>query len=357
MKVRRLDPIRADGPQSSAIRAAIDRVISSGCFVGGPEVEALERELAARLEAPAVVTCASGTDALTLALDGLKAIGLLAAEGTVVLPALSFSATASAVVRAGLRPVFVDVDPDTLLIDWTAAAAVPDPIAVMPVHLYGRVARPPSGWDGPLVIEDACQAFGAGGAGSLGAAAAFSFFPSKPLGCYGDGGAVACSPYVADHLRSLARHGVEDRKYVSVKVGFNSRLDAVQAAILRAKLPAVEDHRRKREQIARTYQDQLDRVSWLRLPEFVPGHAWHCYVVRVTDGSRDGGFLPHLRECGVDAVVQYPVPLHRMRAFAQQEQAKLPHAEMACEQLVCLPIWSGMTSDEIGFVVDAVRSY
>lgn len=360
MRVPRLDPLIADAPQAGEIRAGIDRVLTSGRFIGGPEVDELESELAAHLTVPSVVCCASGTDALTLGLMGIARLyGSDSSGSLVVVPALSFSATASAVVRAGMRPVFVDVDPDTLLLDWEAAAAVPDAHAVVPVHLYGRVCAPPSGWAGPPILEDACQAFDAAThgiwAGHVGTAAAFSFFPSKPLGCYGDGGALACSLVVADLVRPLARHGATKR-YVSKFAGFNSRLDAIQAAILRAKLAAVEWHRLRRAEVAGAYHDQLSDQQRLRLPEWVLGHAWHCYVVRVVDGSRDG-LLAHLRDRGVDAVVQYPVPLHQMPAFRDVEPLSLPNAELACTQVLGLPIWSGMTKNQVDRVVDAVRSF
>lgn len=360
MRVPRLDPVVADAPQAAEIRAAVDRVLTSGRFIGGPEVDELERELANHLEVPAVVCCASGTDALTLGLMGIAALYSSDRSGSpVVVPALSFSATASAVVRAGMRPIFVDVDPDTMLMDWEAAAAVRRALAVIPVHLYGQVCAPPPEWDGPPILEDACQAFGAttDGAkcGHVGSSAAFSFFPSKPLGCYGDGGALSCSALLADHVRAVARHGARER-YVSEHVGFNSRLDALQAAIVRAKLPAVEAHRSRRAEIAAAYAEQLADLRWLSLPERILGHAWHCYVIRVLVSSRDP-LLDHLRNRGIDAVVQYPVPLHQMRAFRSDAPPSLPNAELACRQVLGLPIWSGMTAEQTDRVVDAIRSF
>lgn len=368
MRVTRWDPLVGDASQSDAIRAAIDRVLGSGRFVGGVEIELLERELAITLDVPSVVTCGSGTDALALALEGVRHLPerhpLPHGERIeVVTTPLTFVATASAIRRAGMVPRFVDVDSDTLLIDWKAAhAARARARAVVPVHLYGRTCAPPPGWDGPPVVEDACQAFGAARAGRVGDAAAFSFFPSKPLGCYGDGGAVVASMAVADHVRTLAHHGINTvaprstHGYYSAFVGYNSRLDALQAAVLRAKLPTVESHRVRREQIAHAYADQLSDQGWLRLPDFVEGHAWHCYTTRVLDGSRDAR-LHHLREQGIDAVVQYPVPLHRMRAFSNSDAPSLPNAEAACDQILGLPIWFGMTDDQVDSVVLAMRSF
>lgn len=355
MKVPRFDPTVADAPQARAIRDGIEHVLQSGRFIGGPSLDHLEEELAAYLGVDHVVCVGSGTDALALGLMALHATHPSPSR-TVVTSTLSFSATASAIYRAGLVPRFVDIDPDTMLIDWDQALAIEDARAVIPVHLYGRVSTPPDTCASAPIFEDACQAFTAAGAASIGTAAAFSFFPSKPLGSYGDGGAVATNDATFAHrVRLLARHGAATR-YVSRMVGFNSRLDTLQAEILRVKLKAVDVQRNNRAMIAHAYTEHLGDLEWLRLPTITSGHAWHCYVARVEGRSRDG-LVEHARTVGVDIAVQYPVPLHLQPAFRCASVPRLPHAERACSELVCLPIWSGMSDAQVETVIDVVRRY
>ncbi len=358
MSVSRLDLSAEDAPISEEISNAISRVVKSGRFIGGPEVEHFEEELVDAVGLSEAVTCASGTDAITLGLmairDGYSRQGC----DRVVVPAFSFSATASAVIRAGLKPDFVDVDPDTLLIDWDQAQdKARGALAVLPVHLYGRLCSVPD--IRVPVLEDACQAFGLRAVGMSGYAA-FSFFPSKPLGCYGDGGAFLCADVrVANLARSFGRHGASvGGPYFSDVAGFNSRLDTIQAAILRVKLKTVRERIQAREKIAHTYMECLGSLDWLKLPSLVSQSTWHCYVVRVElkpgDFRRERLRL-HLLGRGIDAVVQYPTPLHKQRAF--HTDVSLPHAEKASHTVLGLPIWAGMGESRVLEVVDAVRSF
>ncbi|GAA1972756.1 DegT/DnrJ/EryC1/StrS family aminotransferase [Kitasatospora viridis] len=360
MRVPRFDAageLVHDGP---LIGAALTRVLASGRFIAGAEVDAFEREAAGFLGARHAVSVGSGTDALTIALQP-------AADrhpgGEVVTSPLTFAATASAIVRVGLRPRFADVDPDTLTLrpDLAAEATGPRTAAVLPVHLYGRAvdvtALRSAVGPGTPIVEDACQAFGARDAagracGTLGDAAAFSFFPSKPLGALGDGGLITTGDAeLADEYRLIARHGCREQ-YRTERVGFNSRLDALQAAVLRVKLARVDQGRRRRAQIAALYAARLDSVPGLRLPADAPGHAWHAYTVRIAGGRRDT-VLARLRARGIDAAVQYPVPLHRMAPFADPRPC--PVAERACAELLCLPIWSGLGDDRIDYVAQELR--
>lgn len=353
MKVPRFDPSIADADVTESICEDVREVILSGRYIGGPHVESLERELSNHFDRP-VVTVGNGTDALTAALMALPV-----KPPHVIMPTFSFSATASAVLRAGLIPVFVDIDPETYCIDWNLVHTYDCMDAVViPVHLFGQVTVPPRGLRS-TVLEDACQAFGAKAApdhqaGTLGKAAALSFFPSKPLGCYGDGGAVACEDdYFADRVRRVVRHGAT-HAYRSEVPGFNSRLDAMQAAVLRAKLPHVEAQRKRRLQIASAYQDGLGDLGILTLPGPVMGcSAWSCFVVRVHDMQRDRVFTD-LRERGIDVVVHYPVPLHRQPAFARKRTNTFPHADRACEEVLSLPIWAGMTDEQVDYVIDTI---
>jgi dTDP-4-amino-4,6-dideoxygalactose transaminase len=355
MKIPRLDLTVADADVLDIICDDVREVILSGRYIGGPHVQSLERELTEYFDRP-VVTVGNGTDAITAALMALPA-----KPPHVIVPTFSFSATASAVLRAGLHPIFVDIDPETYCIDWNLVRTYDCADAVViPVHLYGRMTLPPKDLES-TVLEDACQAFGATAApsrkaGTIGTFAAFSFFPSKPLGCYGDGGAVVCKDEnLAERVRMVARHGAK-KTYISEIPGFNSRLDAIQAAILRAKLSHVERQRQRRLEIASIYLDQLGGVEGLTLPSPVMGcSAWSCYVVRVHDGKRNR-VLAYLREQGIDAVVQYPTPLHNQPAFASKRTAKFPHAERAAQEVLSLPIWAGMTEEQIDYVIETVKT-
>lgn len=352
MKIPRLDLSKVDAVCRREIQSNILKVIDHGRFIHGPEVGQLEEELTAYFGRP-VVTVASGTDALTLALQGTSPD----VKPTVVVPAFSFSATASAVLRAGFDLRFVDIDSETLCINWDQVRALDGPnLIVVPVHLYGRTITPPSGLKAKIV-EDACQAFGAfDGKGhracTLGQAAALSFFPSKPLGCYGDGGAVVCATQeVADAVRLRAHHGARGG-YLSEVPGFNSRLDSIQAAVLLAKLRHVEAHRKRRAEIAAGFTEALEGIEGVTLPPAALGSAWSCYVVRIADEHRDF-VLERLRAEGVDAVVQYPVPLSEQPAF--RTEGVFPVAAQAAREVLGLPIYSGMTDVQVERVIEVMK--
>lgn len=343
-----------------ACMVAVRRTLASGIFIGGPEVEAFEREAAAFLGVPGTLGVASGSDALTIALlaatDGLSG-------GDVLVPALTFVATAEAVVRAGFRPRFVDVSLDTFLLDLDDLAAKIDHStrAIVAVSLYGHpvdVAAIESVAPGIAVVEDACQSFGAEvtpglRSGATGRAGAFSFFPTKPLGGFGDGGLIASHDMDLLRLgRAIGRHGCLER-YRPFRPGLNSRLDSLQAALLRYQLQRVQDRLERRATIAARYTQCLAGLSGLAVASIVPGHAWHCYTVRVLDRPRR---LIHdfLRSRGIETGILYPVPLHRMAHFHSIDRA--PNAELACDQLLCIPIWAGMTEEQVEHVIASIRS-
>ncbi|ARV60618.1 hypothetical protein BZZ01_20165 [Nostocales cyanobacterium HT-58-2] len=340
--------------------SAMTRVLDSGQYIGGPEVESFEHEVSNFLGVEHAIGVASGTDALTIAL--LAIVGIEAQDGEVITSPVSYCATGSAILRAGLQPRFVDIDEESFNLspELVEAAIGPEIRAVLPVDLYGRVAeiaqiRLAAG--NRPVIEDACQAFGAKTptnefAGTLSNVTAFSFFPSKPLGGYGDGGLVVTrDSNVADLVRIIARHGSRER-YYSEFPGFNSRLDALQAALLRVKLSRVKSARLQRTHIARCYQEELKDLTWLRLPQDVEGHAWHCFTIRVLNNKREH-LIRYLKDRGIEVVVQYPAPLHWMPPFKTGQC--LPIAEQLCSELLCLPIWAGMSDAQINHVIQAVR--
>lgn len=342
------------------LEAALRRVLAGGRYVLGPEGAALETELAAALGVAHAVGCASGTDALTLALLALE----LEPGDEVLVPAFSFTATAEAVARAGAAPVFVDIDPDSLLISPAACAAARTARtrALIAVHLYGRPAAPAPLRDavGPDValIEDCAQSFGARAgaraAGSLGAAGCFSFFPSKNLGACGDGGAVSTDDAeLAARLRSLRNHGAGDAPYRHERVGLNSRLDELQAALLRVKLPHVAAWNRARARIAARYAEALDGLPELTLPAAVAGHVWHQYTVR---HPRRDAVRAALAADGIDSRVYYPEPLPAQPAYARWAgRGAWPESERACRECLSLPMYPELADDAIDRICARVR--
>jgi dTDP-3-amino-3,4,6-trideoxy-alpha-D-glucose transaminase len=334
---------------------AVTKVIASGRFILGPEVQAFEEEFAAYLGVEHVVGVANGTDALTIA---LRALGV--GEGDeVVVPSLTFYATAESVVNAGALPVFCDVDPQTLCMTRaTAEPAITERTkALVPVHLFGNLAPLAELRDlGLPVLEDAAQAAGAdlGGtkAGALGDAATFSFFPSKNLPCLGDGGAVVtCSDEVAERARLLRFHGSKD-KTVHTHVGYNSRLDAMQAAVLRVLLPELDRWNKGRRAAAAAYA-QHGLGDFVQLPVEADGakHVYHLYVVR---SEHADDLAAALTERGIQARGYYRTPVHRQPAMERYARGvELPVTDRAARENVALPIGPELTREQAGEVVEA----
>jgi len=337
-------------------------VLESGRYVLGPEVEAFEREFAAFAGARHCVGVGNGTEALTIA---LRALGVGAGD-EVVVPALTFCATAEAVVNAGAMPVFCDVDPATLTMTAaTAVEAIGDrTAALLPVHLFGNPApigelRELAAVRGLCLLEDAAQAAGAtlGGrrAGALGDAAGFSFFPSKNLGGFGDGGAILCDDdEVAARARRLRAHGSAD-KQVHGEVGYNSRLDELQAAGLRVLLPHLEEWTAARRRVARAYA-AAGLGELVELPEETAGaeSCFHLYVVLSEERER---LAAGLADAGVQSRAYYTTPLHRqpgLRRYASGRE--LPGAERAAARSLALPMGPALTGGELGAVAAATRS-
>jgi dTDP-4-amino-4,6-dideoxygalactose transaminase len=337
-------------------------VMNRTAFIGGDQVAAFESAFADFVGATHCVGVANGTDALELA---LRAIGVEAGD-EVVVPANTFVATAEAVARAGARPVLVDVDPDALLMD---PDLVPDAItsrtrAVIPVHLYGQAA-PVELLEQRLdagriaIVEDAAQSQGARrfgrATGALGLVAGTSFYPGKNLGAYGDAGAVlTSSPEIARLCRMMSAHGGE-RRYEHPVLGFNSRLDTLQAVVLLAKLSRLTAWNAARVEAAERYDKLLADVDGLVLPSTLEGNepVWHLYVVRVE--HRDA-VLAHLHSAGVGAAVHYPQPVHMLGAFAYlgYERGSFPVAEKAVSQILSLPIYPHITPAQQERVVEAL---
>jgi dTDP-4-amino-4,6-dideoxygalactose transaminase len=336
-------------------------VLSRTAFVNGPQVAAFEAEYAAYAGVPHVIGVANGTDAIELALRAHDP----RPGDEAILPANTFIATAEAVARAGVTPVLVDCDPDTALIDVdTALAAVTDRTRfVLPVHLYGQTADVPALRAGlpehVVVVEDAAQAQGArhavGPAGALGHVAATSFYPGKNLGAYGDAGAVlTADPAVAERVRLLREHG-SPRKYEHSVLGFNSRLDTLQAVVLSAKLKRLEGWNEARRAAAARYDALLDGLPVVR-PVVAAGNlsVWHLYVIQVE--HRDA-VLAGLHEAGIGAGIHYPTPIHLTGAFPDLgKPGDFPVAEAMCDRILSLPLFPEITPDQQAAVVTALRA-
>jgi len=360
-----LDLKAAYGELQADLDAAYRRVMESGWFILGDEVDSFEREFAASCGQKHCIGVADGLDALVLILRGYG-IG----EGDeVVVPANTYIATWLAVSLVGATPIPVEPDPETYNIDpgRIAAAITTKTRALLPVHLYGH----PADMDpictlgrehGLKVIEDAAQAHGATykgkRAGSLGDAAAFSFYPGKNLGAYGDGGAIVTDDAeLADRLRVLRNYGSRKKYFNEVK-GVNSRLDSLQAAFLRAKLPYLDNWNRRRREIARQYRLSLAEIPGLRLPEVAPGAepAWHLFVVR--HSGRDA-LRQHLTEAGIGTLIHYPIPPHLSGAYADAgyKPGDFPVTESLANTVLSLPMGPHLSSPQATAVMDRMLSW
>ena len=349
------------------IEARVHQILESTAYVLGPEVAEFENEFAAFLGLKHVIGVANGTDALLLT---LRALGIRAGD-EVIIPANTFIATAEAIVHAGGRPVLADIDPQTYHIDveQIERRITPRTKALIPVHLYGLPAdldpvRAIADRHGCDLIEDAAQAHGAayGGrhVGAVGRAACFSFYPAKNLGAYGDAGAVATNDdALADTVRKLRHHGSVDKRRHDL-MGYNSRLDSLQAAVLRVKLKHLDEWNRLRRQHAQYYNELLAGVPGLVTPTAPDGakHVYHLYVVRADRGHRDE-LRRYLQERGIETGIHYPAPLHQTEAFAPWHDRgnPLPVAEAVAGQILSLPMYPELGREQIQYVAEHVRGY
>jgi dTDP-3-amino-3,4,6-trideoxy-alpha-D-glucose transaminase len=343
-----LEPLREE------LRDAVLRVLADGRYILGPEVAAFEREFAAYIGAEHAIGVANGTDAITIA---LRAMGVGPGD-EVVVPSFTFYATAEAVPHTGATPVYCDVDPDTLCVSAATvrAALTPRTKAVIAVHLFGNLAPIAEiAALGVPVLEDAAQAAGsdslAGRPGSLGAAATFSFYPSKNLAAFGDGGAITTSDAdIAERVRKLRYHGSADKEHFEM-VGYNSRLDAIQAAVLRVQLPHLDRWAAGRRAAAELYA-AAGLGELVRLPQAAAGSrpAWHLFVVRSERADELEGAL---QARGIEARGYYRVPIHRQAPL--RADVSLPNTDAAAATNLALPISPSLTADQVGEVVGALR--
>ncbi len=347
------------------VREAIDQVIEDQNFILGAQVQALEARIAEYCGVATAVGCASGTDALYLA---LRALGVGRGDEVVTVP-YTFFATAGAIWNLGARPVFVDIEPQTYNLDPSKLeeAITPRTKAILPVHLFGQCADMNpilkiSHARGIPVVEDAAQAIGAAyhgsKAGSMGKIGCFSFFPSKNLGGFGDGGmAVSDDGGLAERLRILRVHGSQP-KYFHALVGVNSRLDTLQAAVLLAKLPHLDRWSAGRAELASFYDEAFEDTPAISPPVAVEGnrHIYNQYTIRVPD--RDG-LLKRLGEKGIGYALYYPLPLHLQKCFSSlgHREGDFPESEKAARQTVSLPIYPELSQEARAYVAETVRSF
>ncbi len=367
-----LDINRENQPYREEFIEALTHVVDSGRFLFGPDVHELEREVAAYSQVDNAIGCASGSDALLLA---LMALGIGPGD-EVIVPSFTFFASVSCITRLGATPVFVDIRPDTFNIDANLVeeAITPATKAIIPVHLFGQCAEIDrlcqiGGEHDIAIIEDAAQAIGAAyhsrPAGSWGTIGCFSFYPTKNLGGMGDGGMItAGDAALADRIRLFAAHGMRPRYYHQV-VGINSRLDTFQAAVLRVKLKHLPQAVDARSKIAARYSRMLRDSNLLGddailAPTNDPAafHVWNQYAIRVGGGRRNS-LRAHLAERGIGTEIYYPVPMHQQECYADLKvnRDRLTETESASREVLNLPIFPTLSADEQARVIDGIRSF
>ena len=366
MAVPLLDLNRQNAALHAGLTAACERVLRSGHFILGAEVEAFERECAQQLGAKHAIAVSSGTDAILVALMALD----VGPGDEVVCPAFTFFATAGCIARLGATPVFADVRADSFNLDAADAARriTPRTKAIMPVHLFGQSAEME-----PLtalarqhrlaIIEDAAQALGArhGGraCGTIGDVGTFSFFPSKNLGGFGDGGLVATNrDDLAEKIRLLRTHGAKP-KYYHQQIGGNFRLDALQCALLRVKLPHLSAYCTGRQRNAAFYSEKLAGLPGVTLPAAAPGndHIWNQYTLRLGSAERRDALKQHLTKAGIGNEIYYPLALHQQACFAHLPRVSLPVSEQLAAEVISVPVFPELTDAERNEVAAAVRAF
>ena len=360
-------------PLKAQIQASFAEVLDSAAFINGPQVQAFQKELEAYLQVKHVIPCANGTDALQIAMMGL---GLKRGD-EVITADFTFAATVEVIALLGLTPVLVDVDKDTFNINIEAIrkAITPKTKAIVPVHLYGRPANMEAIMQiakeyNLYVIEDNAQAIGADftwsdgrkqKVGTIGHVGATSFFPSKNLGCYGDGGAIFTNDDELAHiLRGIVNHGMYIRYHHDV-VGVNSRLDSLQACVLRAKLPHLDSYNQKRREAARLYTERLQGNPNIITPEIPQGdtsHVFHQYTIRILGGKRDA-LAEHLTKHGIPFGIYYPIPLHKQKAYEDSRYCEVdfPATNELVQEVISLPMHTELDKEQINFITKLITDF
>lgn len=355
------------------VNASIQEVLETNTYINGPLVHQFQKDLEDYLGVKHVIPCANGTDALQIAMMGLN----LKPGDEVITADFTFAATVEVIALLQLTPVLVDVDVNNMNIslDGIRKAITPKTKAIVPVHLFGRAANMDAIMEiaqehNLFVIEDNAQAIGADytskdgsktKVGTIGHVGATSFFPSKNLGCYGDGGAIFTNDDALAHtLRGIVNHGMYERYHHDV-VGVNSRLDSIQAGVLKAKLPHLDTYNKARQDAARKYSALLSVNSNIWAPticESCDCHVFHQYVIRILNGKRDG-LLEHLQGKGIPCAIYYPIPLHSQKAYADSryKEEDFPVTNQLCKEVIALPMHTELDDEQIKFITDSVLEY
>ena len=352
------------------VDAAMKEVILNSSFINGPAVKKFEQELAVYLDVPYVIGCANGTDALQVAMMALD----LPPGSEIITPSFSYAALAEMIHLLGHKPVYCEVDPATYLMDPATLSRLITPATkvIAPVHLYGQCAPMAEILDiaqrhNLYVIEDTAQAIGSRytfpdgrmmRAGTMGHIGTTSFFPSKNLGCYGDGGAVFTRDAVlAEKLRMICNHG-QKVKYTHDVVGLNSRLDSIQAAVLSVKLKHLNTYEAARNEVADAYDKGLSGLPGVRIPSRVPNstHVFHQYTLALGTHAMREALKAHLEAAGIPSMIYYPTPLHRQRAYFDAS-VHMPRTEDLCMRVLSLPISTEMDQEQIQYIVESIRAF
>ncbi len=362
--------------QYQQLKSEIDRRVlacmESGAFINGPDVKNFEASLSFYLDNTHVISCANGTDALQIALMALN----LQTGDEVMVPSFTFVASVEVIALLGLKPIVVDVDPRTFLmkVEDIEASLSPRTKAIIPVHLFGQCVNMKALMNIAhsrelFVIEDNAQSIGAKCiadhderlfAGTIGDIGTTSFYPSKNLGCYGDGGAIfARKENIAKAIRMIANHGMQ-RRYYHDMIGVNSRLDSIQAAILNVKLPHLDRWNQQRIQVADKYDKLLGQLPGILIPQRVPwsDHVFHQYTIRVQDGRRDA-LQAYLAENKIPSMIYYPVPMHEQAAFNKvvRKRVLLKNTDLVSKEVLSLPMHPDLEDDQINYIVEKIGDF
>ncbi len=355
------------------VNASITEVLDNTAYINGPRVHAFQKNLEEYLGVKHVIPCANGTDALQIAMMGLG----LEPGDEVITADFTFAATVEVIALLRLTPVLVDVDADTfnISIDAIKKAITPKTKAIVPVHLFGQAANMDAIMEiakehNLFVIEDNAQAIGANyrhadgsktKVGAIGHVASTSFFPSKNLGCYGDGGAIFTNDDALAHtLRGIVNHGMYERYHHDV-VGVNSRLDSIQAAVLEAKLPHLDTYNKARQEAARKYSEKLSAHPGIVTP-FITGdqdsHVFHQYTLRIVQGDRDA-LMKHLLDKGIPCAIYYPIPLHAQKAYrdSRYREEDFPVTNQLCREVLSLPMHTELDDEQIDYITSAILEF
>ena len=369
-KIHMVDVVSMYNNHASIIDKKIKKVIKSGCYIRGFEVDDFEKKLSHFLKSKFTISCGNGTDALYIALMALD----LKKGSEVLVPSFTFVSTVEAICLLGLVPVFIDVDPDTFLLNHNliAESISAKTKAIIPVHLFGQCCdmlaiRNFARKYKLYIVEDAAQSIGSKCvvnkkikfSGTIGDIGITSFYPSKNLGAFGDGGAIFTQKkQLANKIKLIANHG-QNKKYNHQIIGLNSRLDAIQAAVLSFKLTLLKKHNNTRKNIAKEYNSRLHSLDWIKIPVIRGGgdHVYHQYSIILSTSVDRKKFQAYLLSNNIPTMIYYPIPLHKQKAYKMYYKNPLPFSEKISKKIISLPMHPEMDSKQVNFICDVIRKF